>query len=79
MVERSTINRLARGIEAVATQLMKRPTRGIWAEPHETAAQAKARYLAEHPEHASYNLILISWLPPDATEGPIQPFREAGV
>jgi hypothetical protein len=32
-MERSTINRITRGIEAVATQLLKRPTRGIWAEP----------------------------------------------
>jgi hypothetical protein len=36
---------------------------GFWADAEETAAQAKARHLAEHPEHAGYNLIPIAWLP----------------
>jgi hypothetical protein len=76
MVERSTISRLARGIEAVATHLMERPTRGIWVGLGETAEQAKARHLAEHPEYAGYELIAISCLPPGSPERPIESRRD---
>jgi hypothetical protein len=49
MVERGTLQRLARGIESMAIQALRKPCRIVWVEKGESAPAAVARFLKEHP------------------------------
>jgi hypothetical protein len=80
MVTRPTLQRIRHGIEALATQVLRKPVRFVWAgipsgPDGETAEAATERDLAEHPEARGYELIVLSWLP--ATRPPIWPEAKA--
>ena len=70
MVEQSKIARLTQRIEQVAEALGRRPRAFVWVESHETVEQAKARYLAERPDHASHDFMFFRWRPPGSSERP---------
>jgi hypothetical protein len=75
MVTRHTLRRISHGIEALATQVLRKPVRFVWAEPDESTEAAIERYLAGRPEARGYELIVASWLPP--TPRPTWPEAEA--
>jgi hypothetical protein len=63
MVERGTLQRLARGMEAMAIQALRKPCRIVWVEPGESAPAAVARFLEENPGiEDMYEFLLVSWL-----------------
>jgi len=76
MVTRHTLQRISRGIEAVAMQALGgRPVRIVWAgcpsgPAGESAEMATERYLAEHPEARGYGLMVVSWLPAGSADRP---------
>jgi hypothetical protein len=78
MVERGTLQRLARGMEAMAIQALRKPCRIVWVEPGESAPAAVARFLEENPGiEDMYEFLLVSWLTA-GDEAPPPPREPAG-
>jgi hypothetical protein len=75
MVERARLQRLARSIEAMAIQALRKPCRVVWFENGESAVAAVVRFLEEHPgAEDTYEILLVSRLTA-GEEAPLPPQR----
>jgi hypothetical protein len=62
--------RLVHGVEALAATTLGRPTRVLWLEEGDSAAEAQARYFAENPEARGRVEILCLTLPSEPAARP---------
>jgi hypothetical protein len=62
MTTRQTVNRLSRGIEALALTVFRKPVQVIFMDRDETTEEAITRHFADHPgRREDYQLILVRW------------------